>query len=72
VCSIPCTLLRDAVAPRSETPAEPGSKYHYSNSDNVAVALMVESATGKSYEQQLKEQVYGPLGLEETSLPRGV
>jgi D-alanyl-D-alanine carboxypeptidase len=51
---------------------EPGSEYHYSNSDNVAVALMVESATGKSYERQLKEQVYGPLGLEETSLPRGV
>jgi len=51
---------------------EPGSKYHYSNSDNVAVALMVESATGKSYERQLREQVYGPLGLKETSLPRGV
>src|SRR5215218_7585412 len=51
---------------------EPGSEYHYSNSDNVAVALMVESATGKSYERELGEQVYGPLGLEETSLPRGV
>jgi D-alanyl-D-alanine carboxypeptidase len=51
---------------------EPGSKYHYSNSDNVAVALMVEAATGKSYERQLREQVYGPLDLKETSLPRGV
>jgi D-alanyl-D-alanine carboxypeptidase len=51
---------------------EPGSKYHYSNSDNVAVALMVEAATGKSYERQLREQVYGPLGPEETRLPRGV
>jgi D-alanyl-D-alanine carboxypeptidase len=50
----------------------PGSKYHYSNSDNIAVALMVEAATGKSYERQLREQVYAPLGLEETSLPRGV
>ena len=50
---------------------KPGSKYHYSNSDNIAVALMVEAATGKSYERQLREQVYGPLGLTKTSLPSG-
>ena len=50
---------------------EPGSKYHYSNSDNIAVALMVEEATGKTYEQQLRKQVYDPLGLKKTSLPRG-
>ena len=50
---------------------EPGSKYHYSNSDNIAVALMVESATGRSYEGQLREQVYEPLGLKKTTLPKG-
>jgi D-alanyl-D-alanine carboxypeptidase len=50
---------------------EPGSEYRYSNSDNIIVALMVEAATGKSYEQQLREQVYKPLGLKNTSLPRG-
>src|SRR5919112_5244947 len=50
---------------------KPGSKYHYSNSDNIAVALMVEAATGKSYERQLREQVYRPLGLKKTSLPSG-
>jgi D-alanyl-D-alanine carboxypeptidase len=49
----------------------PGSKYQYSNSDNIAVALMVESATGTSYEEQLRELVYRPLGLKKTSLPRG-
>ena len=49
----------------------PGSKYQYSNSDNIAVALMVEAATGKSYEEQLRELVYKPLGLRKTSLPRG-
>jgi D-alanyl-D-alanine carboxypeptidase len=49
---------------------DPGSEYHYSNSDNVVVALMVEAATGKSYEDQLRERVYGPLGLRRTSLPR--
>src|SRR5215210_4409410 len=49
----------------------PGSKYQYSNSDNIAVALMVEVATGKSYEDLLRERVYKPLGLRKTSLPRG-
>jgi D-alanyl-D-alanine carboxypeptidase len=50
---------------------EPGTSYEYSNSDNVVVGLMVEEATGESYERQLKEQVYKPLGLKKTSLPRG-
>jgi D-alanyl-D-alanine carboxypeptidase len=50
---------------------KPGTRYEYSNSDNIAVGLMVEEATGESYEQQLQEQVYGPLGLKKTSLPRG-
>ena len=50
---------------------EPGTQYEYSNSDNVTVGLMVEAATGTSYEEQLREQVYRPLGLKETSLPRG-
>src|SRR5215203_6682913 len=49
----------------------PGSKYQYSNSDNIAVALMVEAATGTSYEDQLREQFYRPLGLRKTTLPRG-
>jgi D-alanyl-D-alanine carboxypeptidase len=50
---------------------DPGSEYHYSNSDNIVVALMVEAATGKSYEDQLRERVYKPLGLRKTTLPRG-
>jgi D-alanyl-D-alanine carboxypeptidase len=50
---------------------DPGSEYKYSNSDNIVVALMVEAATGMSYEEQLRERVYSPLGLRKTSLPRG-
>jgi D-alanyl-D-alanine carboxypeptidase len=50
---------------------EPGSEYRYSNTDNIAVGLMVEAATGEPYEQQLREQIFGPLGLKKTSLPRG-
>src|SRR5919107_4289117 len=50
---------------------DPGSEYHYSNSDNIIVALMAEAATGKPYEELLRELVYKPLGLKNTTLPRG-
>jgi D-alanyl-D-alanine carboxypeptidase len=49
----------------------PGTQYKYSNSDNIVVALMVEAATGRTYESQLQQQVFGPLGLMKTSLPVG-
>ncbi|MGW5849067.1 serine hydrolase domain-containing protein [Streptomyces sp. NPDC055254] len=49
----------------------PGSHYQYSNSDNIAVALMAEAATGRRYEALLRELVYEPLGLDATSLPQG-
>ncbi|GGU43130.1 serine hydrolase domain-containing protein [Streptomyces lavendofoliae] len=49
----------------------PGSRYRYDNSDNVAVALMAEAATGLPYEELLRRLVYRPLGLRNTSLPRG-
>ncbi|MGW7433367.1 serine hydrolase domain-containing protein [Streptomyces sp. NPDC054861] len=49
----------------------PGSRYAYSNSDNIAVALMAEAATGQRYERLLERLVYAPLGLRETSLPQG-
>ena len=47
----------------------PGSKYHYSNSDNVVAELMVEAATGRSYRSELRRLVLRPLGLSQTSLP---
>jgi D-alanyl-D-alanine carboxypeptidase len=50
---------------------EPGTRYRYSNSDNIVVGLMIESATNRSYESQLQKQVFEPLGLTETSLPVG-
>ncbi|MCP3753533.1 serine hydrolase domain-containing protein [Streptomyces sp. TBY4] len=49
----------------------PGSRYAYSNSDNIAVALMAEAVTGRRYETLLRELVQEPLGLRATSLPQG-
>ncbi len=50
---------------------DPGSAYRYSNSDNVVVGLMVKAATGDAYSRALADQVLRPLGLHDTSLPRG-
>jgi D-alanyl-D-alanine carboxypeptidase len=49
----------------------PGTDYHYSNSDNIIVGLMIQAATGQSYESELQSRVFGPLGLSQTSLPQG-
>lgn len=50
----------------------PGSEYRYSNSDNIAVGLMIQAATGKPYADSLQELVLDPLGLTSTSLPTGI
>ncbi|MGI5357742.1 serine hydrolase domain-containing protein [Streptomyces sp. CA-252508] len=49
----------------------PGSRYRYDNSDNIVVAMMAEAATGRPYEELLRGLVIRPLGLRNTSLPRG-
>ena len=50
----------------------PGSRYAYSDTDNLVVGLMAEAATGRSYERLLAREIYRPLGLHQTSLPRTV
>ena len=47
----------------------PGTKYAYSNSDNVIIGLMIEAATGSSYEHVLHSHVAAPFGLAHTTLP---
>jgi D-alanyl-D-alanine carboxypeptidase len=48
---------------------KPGSKYEYSNTDNIVVGLMVEAVTGASYGDALQRIVFGPTKLTQTSLP---
>lgn len=48
----------------------PGSRYTYSDTDNIVAGLMAQAATGRSYERLLAGRVYRPLGLSQTSLPR--
>lgn len=49
-----------------------GTEYRYSNSDNIAVALMIQKATGRAYTRVLRHDVLNPLHLRQTSLPRGI
>jgi D-alanyl-D-alanine carboxypeptidase len=49
-----------------------GTEYRYSNSDNIAVGLMIQKATGRSYNHELRHNVLRPLHLRQTSLPRGI
>jgi D-alanyl-D-alanine carboxypeptidase len=47
----------------------PGEEYAYSDSDNIMVGLIAEAATGKSYKQLLRREIYRRVGLRDTTLP---
>lgn len=49
----------------------PGTAYKYSNSENIAVGLMIEAATGASYEHAVRAKVTTPLHLSQTQMPQG-
>ena len=45
---------------------EPGEKWKYSNSGYIALALIVEKASGRKFDDFLKENILTPLGLTNT------
>ena len=49
----------------------PGARYEYSNTDNVVMALMAETATGRRWERLLRDLLLRPLKLTDTGLPAG-
>jgi D-alanyl-D-alanine carboxypeptidase len=50
---------------------KPGSKYHYSNTDNIVIGLVAAAVSGSTYSQVLRQHVFGPLRMPNTSLPSG-
>jgi D-alanyl-D-alanine carboxypeptidase len=46
----------------------PGTSYEYSDTDNIVLGAIVEAATGRSYEQELRSRVLEPLELRATVL----
>ncbi len=49
---------------------EPGTGYRYSNAGYHILGLIIEKATGKSYEEVLAQQVLEPLGMKDTGCNR--
>jgi len=49
---------------------EPGSKWVYSNHGFAVLGQLVEDVSGQPLGQYLREQVFGPLGMEHTDLDR--
>ena len=47
----------------------PGSRYEYSNTDNIVIGLITEAVAGESYRGLLDRIAFGPAGLRETSFP---
>ena len=48
---------------------KPGSQERYSNTNYIALGLVIEKVTGRSYAEELEERVLDPLGLSRTELP---
>jgi D-alanyl-D-alanine carboxypeptidase len=47
----------------------PGSRYQYSNTDNIVVGLIAQRVTGESYDRLLSSLVFGPAHLLQTTFP---
>ncbi len=48
---------------------EPGAKWQYSNTNTVLLGMLIEEVSGQSLADYLREHVFAPLELNDTSLP---
>ncbi|MEX5234842.1 serine hydrolase domain-containing protein [Kocuria arenosa] len=54
----------------SESPLfAPGQQFDYSNTNYILLGLVIEQVTGQPVGEVLEEQIFDPLGLEETTWP---
>jgi D-alanyl-D-alanine carboxypeptidase len=56
-----------ALAETHERYAAPGEDYHYSNPNYQLAVMVLEEATGSSFEELLRTRLVEPLGLEHTT-----
>jgi D-alanyl-D-alanine carboxypeptidase len=47
----------------------PGSNWSYSNTNYFVLGMMVEAATGETIGSQLRDRIFEPLGLHQTTFP---
>ena len=50
----------------------PGSRYEYSNTDNIVIGLIAEAVTRQPYRKLLSDIVFGPARLRQTTFPSTV
>ena len=50
----------------------PGGGWHYSNTNTVALGLVIEQVTGNTLARELENRIFQPLGLTNTSYPSGL
>ncbi|WP_158719287.1 aminotransferase class I/II-fold pyridoxal phosphate-dependent enzyme [Streptomyces sp. NBRC 110035] len=58
-----------AMAMRHEPVFPPGTDWEYSNTNYVLAGMVIESVTGRSWEQQVRERILRPLGMRHTDIP---
>lgn len=68
----PVELVEWAVTHEPELRFDPGSDWEYSNTNYVLLGLVIEAATGSSYDAALHGRLLEPLGLEDTYLAQSI
>jgi D-alanyl-D-alanine carboxypeptidase len=63
----PADTLRFAIS--KPLAFEPGSHWGYSNTNYIALGLVIERVTGRSYREELRRRIIEPLELDSTELP---
>ncbi|MFD3821395.1 serine hydrolase domain-containing protein [Streptomyces sp. NPDC058625] len=58
-----------AMAMRHEPVFPPGTDWEYSNTNYVVAGMVIESVTGRSWEQQVRDRILRPLGMRHTDVP---
>ena len=64
----PIDTLRFAAAQPLDFP--PGSDWRYSNTNYIALGLVIEKITGNTYREELQHRILDPLALKRTELPQ--
>ena len=49
---------------------DPGSRYRYSNTNYIALGLVIEKVSGHTYARELDRRILKPLRLDRTELPK--
>ena len=63
----------ETVASIAKIPLEwtPGKSFGYTNTGYVLLGMVIEKASGKSYEAFLQDEIFGPLGMKDSGYEHG-